>query len=82
MKIQVLNLLITAEYDLNVLYRISFSFYCMLMSYIQTCLLAVTFLRPMPSIHVANVAPSRSLVILKVKTSYAISCITGHESML
>lgn len=59
-----------------------FSFYCMFMSHIQTCLLAVTFLRPMPSIHVANAAPSRSRVILKVKTSYGISYITGHESVL
>lgn len=67
------------EYILSVVFSF---FYCIFISHIQTCLLAVAFLRPMPSIDVLHSAPSRNLGIVKVKTSYGIFYITGHENVL
>lgn len=56
--------------------------YCVFLSHIQSCLLAVTCVGPTPSINVVHSIPSRDLVIPKFHTSYGISYMTGDKSVL
>lgn len=56
--------------------------YCVFLSHIQSCLLAVTCVGPTPSINVVHSTPSRDLVIPKFHTSYGISYMTGDKSVL